>query len=150
MNQTQTICSIIREYRQKQAETLPDLIPDMVEHYQQQSTRKQQIQDIVDVYVNKYTCAAMAERLADEERECQEANNWIKAQVSANGITDQELYEALCKSEQAAKDKGTACFYDLDIKYDALNGMYENEESEDIENKVATEEAIQEYVLDNR
>ena len=125
MIQTNTIGSILREYRQKQAETIPDLVPEMIEHYQQQSTRKQQIQDIVDVYVNKYTCAAMAERLADEERECHEANLWIKAQISANGITDQELYEALCKSEQDAKEKGTACFYDLDIKYDALDGMYE-------------------------
>lgn len=150
MIQTNTIGSILREYRQKQVATIPDLVPEMIEHYQQQSTRKQQIQDIVDVYVNKYTCAVMAERLADEERECQEANNWIKAQVSANGITNEELYEALCKSEKDAKDKGTACFYDLDIKYDALDRMYENEESEDIENKVATEEAIQEYVLDNR
>ena len=125
MNQTQTISSIIREIRQKQAATQPDLIPDMLEHYQKQIARKQQVQDIVDVYVNKYTCAVMAETLAEEERECQEANNWIKAQVSANGITDEELYTALCKSEQDAKDKGTACFYDLDIKQDALDGFYE-------------------------
>ena len=124
-NQTQNISSIIREIRQKQAVTQPDLIPDLLENFHKQSTRKQQIQDIVDVYVNKYTCAVMAETLAEEERECHEANLWIKAQISANGITNEELYTALCKSEQDAKDKGTACFYDTDIKFDALDGFYE-------------------------
>lgn len=126
MQNSNTIGGILREYMQKSSDTLPDLMPALTERAQQ-ITRQQQVQDIVDVYVNKYTCGAMADRLADAEKECKEANLWLKAQCSANNITNEELYTALCKAEQDAKEKGTACMYDLEIKQDALDEFIEEQ-----------------------
>ena len=74
--------------------------------------RKQQIQDIVDIYTNRYTCACMADRLADEERECLEANRWMLAQKSANGISNEEVREAITTLEQKAEAAGQAFAYD--------------------------------------
>ena len=78
-------------------------------------TRKQQIRDIVDIYTNRYTCACMADRLADEERECLEANRWMLAQMTANGISKQELKEAINELEVIANQQGQAFGYDLDL-----------------------------------
>lgn len=78
--------------------------------------RKQQIQDIVSIYVNRFTSAVMSDMaLVEEKRYCQEANNWMRAQISANGITKEEMREALEACEENARAKGTACVYDLDM-----------------------------------
>ena len=75
-------------------------------------TRKQQIQDIVDIYTNRYTCACMADRLADEERYCREANTWMLAQKTANGISNEEVREAIATLEKKAEATGQAFAYD--------------------------------------
>ena len=75
-------------------------------------TRKQQIQDIVDIYTNKYTAACMCDRMDDEERYCNEANNWMLAQKAANNITNDELQEAIWTLEKKAQTEGQAFAYD--------------------------------------
>ena len=111
MSKPQTIGEILKEYRQQQATPVVE-IPEMLEHYH----RKQQVQDIVNVYVNKYTCAVMGDyNLAEETRLCEEANNWLKAQCSANEITQEELDNAIKQVSFEADQNGTACAYDLDL-----------------------------------
>ena len=75
-------------------------------------TRKQQIQDIAAIYTNRYTAACMCDRLADEERYCQEANTWMLAQKTANNITNEELQEAIWLLEKKAQEEGQAFGYD--------------------------------------
>ena len=75
-------------------------------------TRKQQIQDIVAIYTNRYTAACMCDRLADEERYCREANTWMLAQKTANNITNEELQEAIWVLEKKAQEEGQAFGYD--------------------------------------
>lgn len=67
--------------------------------------RKQQIQDIVAIYTNRYTAACFCERLADEDRYCTEANNWMLAQKSANNITNEEIKEAILALEKKAEQE---------------------------------------------
>lgn len=69
-------------------------------------TRKQQIQDIVAIYTNRYTAACFCDRLADEERYCQEANTWMLAQKTANNITNEEVKEAITTLEKKADAEG--------------------------------------------
>jgi transcription initiation factor IIE alpha subunit len=75
-------------------------------------TRKQQIQDIVAIYTNRYTAACMCDRLDDEERYCREANTWMLAQKTANNITNEELQEAIWFLEKKAQEEGQAFGYD--------------------------------------
>lgn len=51
--------------------------------------------DIADIYINKYTCAQMADRLDDFRRETAEANTWVLAQCSANGVSLSDLKSAI-------------------------------------------------------
>lgn len=74
--------------------------------------RKQQIQDLADIYTNRYTAACMCDRLADEERYCREANTWMLAQKAANNITNEELQEAIWALEKKAQEEGQAFGYD--------------------------------------
>lgn len=74
--------------------------------------RKQQIQDVVDIYTNRYTAACMCDRMADEERYCQEANTWVLAQCKELRITQRELQEAIWGAERKAKEEGQAFGYD--------------------------------------
>lgn len=69
-------------------------------------TRKQQIQDIVAIYANRYTAACFCDSIADEERYCTEANQWMLAQKSANGITNEEIKEAIEALEKKADAEG--------------------------------------------
>ena len=79
-------------------------------------TRKQQVQDLVNIYVNRFTSAVMSDMaLVEEQRYCQEANNWMRAQKAANNITKEEMREALEACEENARAKGTACVYDLNM-----------------------------------
>ena len=111
MAKTQTIGEILREYRDQFKSPIIE-IPDILEHYH----RKKQIQDIVNVYINKYTCAVMGDyNLAEETRLCEEANTWIKAQCSANEITKDELRDAIKQARLEAEQNKTACVYDMSI-----------------------------------
>lgn len=67
--------------------------------------------DIADIYVNRYTCGCMADRLADYERETAEANTWVLAQCSANGISLSDLRSAI---DEVAETRyaDTACMWD--------------------------------------
>lgn len=79
-------------------------------------TRKQQIQDIVAIYTNRFTCAVMGDyNLDTENRMCAEANNWMLAQKTANGITNEELREALKAEEEKARQNKTACVYSMEL-----------------------------------
>lgn len=77
--------------------------------------RNLQIQDIVSVYTNRFTCASMCDTTEQEERECAAANTWLKAQIAANGITKEELKEAFDACEKRAKSQGNAFSYDTDM-----------------------------------
>ena len=74
--------------------------------------RKQQIQDIAAIYMNRYTAACMCDSMAAEERYCQEANTWMLAQKAANNITNEELQEALDVLEKKAQEESQAFGYD--------------------------------------
>lgn len=74
--------------------------------------RKQQIQDIAAIYTNRYTAACMCDSMADEERYCAEANEWMLAQKAANNITNEELQEAIWDLEKKAQNEGQAFAYD--------------------------------------
>ena len=77
--------------------------------------RSLQIQDIVSIYANRFTCACMADKITDAEREQTEANTWLKAQVAANGITKDELKEAFQACQQKANEEGNPFCYDSEI-----------------------------------
>lgn len=77
--------------------------------------RNLQIQDIVFVYANRFTCASMCDSIEQEERECSAANTWLKAQIAANGITKEELKEAFDACEKRAKSQGSAFCYDIEM-----------------------------------
>jgi len=68
--------------------------------------RTAEIQQIVEQYVNKYTCAQFAERLATIERESQEANDWFLKKRAELNITAQEIEAALenCKQDPRTWD----------------------------------------------
>ena len=70
--------------------------------------------DIADVYINKYTCAQMADRLDDFTRETREANTWVLAQCKANGVSMDELRSAI---DEVAETRyaNTACLWDVQI-----------------------------------
>lgn len=68
--------------------------------------RKQQIQQIVSIYVNKYTCASMADKQIYIDRECDQANQYLQEQINALGITKDELNAALDLVDQ------TPCIFD--------------------------------------
>lgn len=78
-------------------------------------TRKQQIRDIAAIYVNKYTAACFCDNMADEERYCEEANVWMLAQKSANGITNEEIKEAIETLEKKADAEGKPFGYSRSI-----------------------------------
>lgn len=76
--------------------------------------RKQQIQDVVDKYVNKYTTAVMGDFCLDkEEKYCEEANNWLREQRKNLDITKEELKIAIVEAQHKAHKKQTACCYDV-------------------------------------
>lgn len=77
--------------------------------------RKQQIQDIVAIYTNRYTAACFCENIADVERYTKEANTWMLAQKTANGITNEELEEALDVLEKKAETEGRPFGYSNEI-----------------------------------
>lgn len=77
--------------------------------------RQQQVQDIVDVYTNKFTCAQFCDRLADVERYSKEANNWFLAQRSANNITAAEVEAALGVLSDIAVQKGIPFLFDNEV-----------------------------------
>lgn len=68
--------------------------------------RKQQIQQIVSTYVNKYTCASMADKQIYIDRECNQANQYLQEQINALNITKDELNAALDLINQ------TPCIFD--------------------------------------
>ena len=70
--------------------------------------------DIADIYINKYTCGKMADRLDDEIRETREANVWVLAQCKANGVSMNELRSAI---DEVAETRyaDTACLWDVQI-----------------------------------
>lgn len=78
-------------------------------------TRKQQILDIVAIYTNRYTAACFCENMADEERYTKEANTWMLAQKTANGITNEELEEALDVLEKKAEEEKQPFGYSNEI-----------------------------------
>jgi len=80
--------------------------------------RKQQILDIVSVYINRYTAAQFCDRTADIERYSEEANNWMRAQKSANGIKNKEIKEALKVLEAKALKEHQPFAYDTDALID--------------------------------
>lgn len=77
--------------------------------------RKQQVQDIVDIYTNKFTSAQFCGRLDDVERYSKEANNWFLAQRSANNITAAEVEEALEVLSSIAVQKGNPFMFDNEV-----------------------------------
>lgn len=70
--------------------------------------------DIADIYINKYTCAQMADRLDTVIRESAEANNWVLAQCSDNGISMDELRSAIDEMADT-KYADTACLWDVKL-----------------------------------
>ena len=75
-------------------------------------TRKQQVLDLVDVYTNRFTAALFCENQSDVEKYTREANTWFKAQRAANGITGEEIAEALKEVSRIATEKHQPLGYD--------------------------------------
>lgn len=71
--------------------------------------RKQLIQQIVSTYVNKYTCASMADRQIWVDRECEQANQWLKNQIDTHNITKEELNAGLEQCDQVP------CIFDTEM-----------------------------------
>lgn len=81
-------------------------------------TRKQEILDIVAVYINRYTAAQFCDRTADIERYSEEANNWMLEQKSAHGIKNKEIKEALKVLETKALKEHQPFAYNTDALID--------------------------------
>lgn len=73
------------------------------------------IQQIVDTYTNKYTCACMAEWAVEIEEECGKANDYLFQKINEQHITKEELRTALDKAKDEAVKKGTAFCWDSRI-----------------------------------
>jgi len=77
--------------------------------------KKQEIQDIVAMYANRYTAACFCDSMADEERYCTEANQWMLEQKAAHNITNEEIQEALEELEKKADAEGKPFGYSRSI-----------------------------------
>ena len=74
--------------------------------------RKQEIQRVAHAYTTEYTCACMCDRMDDEKRYREKANNWVLAQCKELRITKRELQEAIWACEKQAEEEGQAFAYD--------------------------------------
>ena len=78
-------------------------------------TRKQEIQDIVAIYTNRYACAQFCDRMADVERYSKEANDWMLAQRTEKNITPEEMREAIAALEPKPDQEYTPFAYDTAV-----------------------------------
>lgn len=73
------------------------------------------IKQIAKTYITKYTCAMMADRFADVEKETAEANDKLFIEINELHITKSEMKKAVEEIEKESAKSGTACLYDKDL-----------------------------------
>lgn len=70
------------------------------------------IKQIAKQYVEKYTCATMADSLTDVVKEQGEANDWLFTKINELHIQKDEFQKAIDQCKIEAAEHGTACWYD--------------------------------------
>ena len=80
-----------------------------------EQTRKELVYKIMSEYINKYTCACMADRLADYKRGIAIANDDLFKKINEHHITMEEAKAAVTGIELEAERLGKACCYEVGL-----------------------------------
>ena len=81
-----------------------------------------EVKEIVRHYVSKYTCAVMADRVAEVEEETKEANDWIIEQKKNYIMSNEDIERALDELCAEAKEQGTAFCCDANYCLKEIKG----------------------------
>ena len=88
------------------------MIGEALSKFNEDSDRENQVYEVASSFANKYTCAEMADRLADVYREIDQANEYAQQKINELNISEEEFDKALDKYCDYCVSIGTACIYD--------------------------------------
>lgn len=88
------------------------MIGEALIKFKEDNERENQVYEVASSFANKYTCAEMADRLADMNREIVQANEYAQQKINELNISEKEFEIVLDKYYDYCKSIGTACIFD--------------------------------------